>query len=96
MDINCLAVSTFQTESGEVLVNTEAKIGEEDATAPKVAKQTTLQTPRWLGNKLVRDVVLEAVQELTEGDINVEFAPQRCLQVHFKEVPRLQVKQCRT
>ena len=27
MDINCLTVSTFQTESGEVLVNTESKVG---------------------------------------------------------------------
>ena len=76
MDINCLAVSTFQTESGEVLVNTEAKVGEEDAVAPKVARQATLQTSRWSGDKPVKQVVLETVQELTGGDINVEFAPK--------------------
>ena len=71
-----LAVSTFQTESGEVLVNTEAKFGEEDAVASKVARQATLQTSRWSGDKPVREVVWDAVQELTGGDINVEFAPK--------------------
>ena len=91
MDINCLTVSTFQTESGEVLVNTEAKVGEEDATAPKVAKQTTLQTPRWSGNKLVRDVVLEAVQELTGKDTNIEFAPKDVSKFISKKYPDFKV-----
>ena len=76
MDINCLAVSTFQTESGEVLVNTETKVGDEDIIAPKAARQNASSSSRWSGDKLVRDVVLETVQELTGGDTNVEFAPK--------------------
>ena len=87
MDINCLAVSTFQTESGEVLINTEAKVGEEDAVAPKVARQATLQTPRWLGDKPVRDVVLEAVQELTGKNTNIEFAPKDVSKLISKKYP---------
>ena len=71
-----IAVSTFQRES-EVLANTEAKVGEENAVAPKVARQATLQTSRWSGDKPVREVVLEAVQELTGGDTNVEFSPKQ-------------------
>ena len=87
MDISCLAVSTFQTESGEVLVNTEAKVGEEDAVAPKVARQVTLQTSRWSGDKPVREVVLETVQELTGGDTNVEFAPKEVSTLILKKYP---------
>ncbi len=87
MDINCLTVSTFQTESGEVLVNTEAKVGQEDAGAPKSARQATLQTSRWSGDKPVREVVLETVQELTGGDINVEFAPKEVSTLISKKYP---------
>ena len=76
MDINCLAVSTFQTESGEKLVNTEAKVGQEDVIAPKSARQNASQIMRWSGEP-VRDVVFKAVKELTEGDINVEFIPKQ-------------------
>ena len=76
MDINCLTVSTFQTESGEKLVNTEAKVGQEDIAASKAARQNVPLPSRWSGDKLVREVVREIVEELTEGDINIEFAPK--------------------
>ena len=87
MDINCLAVSTFQTESGEWLVNTEAKVGDEDIVAPKAARQLASQIPRWSGDKPVRDVVWEAVQELTGKDTNVEFAPKEVSTLILKKYP---------
>ena len=90
MDINCLTVSTFQTESGEVLVNTEAKVGDEDIIAPKAARQNASQLPRWSDDKPVREVVLETVQELTGGDTNTEFAPKEISTLISEEVPRLQ------
>ena len=76
MDINCLTVSTFQTESGERLVNTETKVGEEDIVAPKAGRQPASQIPRWSGDKLVKEIVLEVVRELTGGDTNTEFSPK--------------------
>ena len=91
MDINCLAVSTFQTESGEWLVNTEAKVGDEDIIAPKSARQTASQIPRWSGDKPARDVVLEAVQESTEKDTNVEFAPKQLVTHILKKYPDFKV-----
>ena len=91
MDINCLAVSTFQTESGEWLVNTEAKVGDEDIIAPKSVRQTASQIPRWSGDKPARDVVLEAVQELTEKDTNVEFAPKQLVTHILKKYPDFKV-----
>ena len=87
MDINCLAVSTFQTESGEVLVNTEAKIGQEDTIAPKTARQNPSQLPRWSGDKSVREVVLEAVQELTKKDTKVEFTHKEVYSLILKKYP---------
>lgn len=86
MDINCIAVSTFQTESGEKLVNTEAKVGQEDVVAPKSARQNASQIMRWSGEP-VREVVFKAVQELTGGDINVEFAPKEISTIILKKYP---------
>ena len=87
MDINCLTVSTFQTGSGEKIVNMEAKVGDEDIVAPKAARQLTSQIPRWSGDKPVRDVVWETVQELTGKDTNVEFAPKEVSTLILKKYP---------
>ena len=87
MDINCLTVSTFQTGSGEKIVNTEAKVGDEDAVAPKSARQSVSQIPRWTGDKPVKEVVLEAVREITGGNTNVEFAPKDVSKLISKKYP---------
>lgn len=73
MDVSCIAVSKFQTESGEEIVSTETKVGNEEIVTPKTRQQRTSETSRWQGDKGVRDVVLEAVQEFTREDVNVEF-----------------------
>ena len=73
MDVSCIAVSRFQTESGEEIVSTETKVGDEEIVTPKTRQQRTSETSRWQGDKRVRDVVLEAVQEFTGEDVNVEF-----------------------
>ena len=87
MDINCLTVSTFQTESGEMLVNTESKVGQEDIVAPKSARQNVSSTSRWSGDKPVREVVLEAVQELTKKDTKVEFTHKEVYSLILKKYP---------
>lgn len=87
MDINCLAVSTFQTESGEVLVDTEAKVGQEDIAASKAGRQNVSSTSRWSGDKPVREVVLEAVQELTKKDTKVEFTHKEVYLIILKKYP---------
>ena len=87
MDINCLTVSTFQTGSGEKIVNTEAKVGDESIIAPKAARQNASQLPRWSGDKPAREAVLEAVQELTGKDTKVEFAPKEVSTLILKKYP---------
>ncbi len=73
MDISCIDVSAFQTETGEVLVSTETKVGDEEIVTSKKRHQRISQTSQWSGDKGVRDVVKEAVQELTGGDGDREF-----------------------
>ena len=87
MDISCIAVSTFQTESGEVLVNTEAKVGDGNIGAPKAQRRLASHISQWSGDKSVREVVLEAVQELTGGDTNVEFTPKEVRALVLKKYP---------
>jgi hypothetical protein len=82
IDVSCIAISTFQTESGEILVSTEVKVGEEDVVAPK-----RTQTSRWAGEKPVKQVVWEAVQELVEGDKDFIFAPKDVTAVVLKKYP---------
>ena len=72
--------------SEEVLINTETKGGDEDTIPHKESKQNASQGERWSG-KSVRIVVLEAVQKLTGGDTNVEFAPKDVYTQILKEYP---------
>ena len=84
MDINCIVVSTFETESGDVLVTTEAKVGGEEIASVKVLRRATPQI-RWSDDRLgKRDVVLEAAREFTDGNTNVEFSPKE-LYEHVRE-----------
>ncbi len=76
MDIGCIAVSKFQTKSGDEIVSTEIKVGDEETATSKKRHQRISQTSRWSGNKLEQEqVVWEAVQEFTNGDPNTTFAP---------------------
>ena len=74
MDVSCIAVSKFQTESEDEIVSTETKVGDEEIVTLKTGQQRTSQTSRWSGDKLVKEVVWEAVQELTQGKTDVEFS----------------------
>lgn len=49
VDVNCIQFNIFQTESGEVLVNSEAFVGLEDVVAPK----KTVTSQLWAGEKPV-------------------------------------------
>jgi hypothetical protein len=91
MDITCIAVSTFQTESGEKLVNTEVKVGQEDIAASKAGRQNASSHSRWADDKMVREVVLDAVQELTGGNTNVEFSPKEVSTLILKKYPNFKV-----
>lgn len=79
IDISCITVSIFQTKSGEKIVSMQTMVGDEPSHGP----QPSPDKPRRL-------VVLEAVQDLTEGNMNVEFAPKdvkRCISEKYPTFP---------
>ena len=73
MDVNCIAVSRFQTESGDEIVSTETKVGDEEIVRSKTRQQQTSQTSQWSGDKSLDEVIWESVQEFTGGKIDKEF-----------------------
>ena len=87
MDVSCIAVSKFQTESGDEIVSMETKVGDEEIVTPKTRQQQPLQTSRWQGNKGVREVILEAVQEFTRGNVNVEFTKKEITALILEKYP---------
>ena len=87
MDISCKVVSPFQTESGEMLVNIETKVGDENIVAPKARNQPSSRNARWSGDKRVWEVALEAAQELTGGEATVEFTPKEVFDHILKQYP---------
>ncbi len=87
MDVSCITVSKFQTESGDEIVSTETKVGNEEITTLKTRQQRTSPGSQWQGNKGVREVVLETVQEFTGGDVNVEFTNKEIIAVILEKYP---------
>lgn len=67
IDISCVEVSTFQTDSGEDIVRMETIVGNEGRETSGPAQDLP---PR-------RQVVCEAVHELTGGDSSTEFTPRQ-------------------
>ena len=91
-----MSIETKIMELGEMLVNTEAKVGDENIVAPKAARQAASQIAQWSGDKPVRAVVLEAAQELTGKDTNVEFAPKEVSALILKKYPDFKLSNVET
>lgn len=83
VDVTCIQFNIFQTESGEVLVSSESFVGLEDVVAPK----KTVASERWAGEKPVKQVVWEGVQEFTKGDATKIFSPKDITQIILKKYP---------
>lgn len=88
MDINCINVSTFQTEeSDEIIVSMETKVGDENIIVSK--------TKRRSGESLSHQMVFEAVQEFTNGDPNITFSLNDIEQVSKKKYPNYNINSVR-
>ncbi len=82
VDVNCIEFSIYQTGSGEILVSSQAIVGQEEVTPPK-----KVVTQRWSGEKPVKQIVWEAVKELTQGNEDYIFSPKDVTQVVIKKYP---------
>ena len=59
MDINCIVVSTFETELDDVLVTTEAKVGGEEIASVKVLRRATSQVAPQSNENPLTGVILD-------------------------------------
>ena len=82
LDFNRVEFSVFQTDAKEVLVSSEWIVGHEDVAASK-----RVSGGRWSGDKSVRQVVREAVEELTQGDKTCIFSPKEVSQIVLQRYP---------
>ena len=90
MDISCIAVSIFQTESGEIVVSTETIVGDEDFAVPKMQQQERPSAPpRPSSDESVEHIAWEAVQEFTKGDPNARFTLKDIEQIVSEKHPDL-------
>ena len=92
IDINCVAVSIFQTELGEVVVSTETIVGDENFAAPKTQqRERSSSAPRPQSDHPVDQVTWKAVQEFTAraGDPNATFTLKNIEQVVSEKYPDL-------
>jgi hypothetical protein len=81
-DINCIEFSIYKTEAGEILLSSASVVGLEDVVSPK----KTISN-RWSGEKSVKQVVWEAVQEVTKGDKSYIFSPKEITGVVLHKYP---------
>jgi hypothetical protein len=82
VDLNCVQFSIYKTESGEILISSEMVVGQEEVVAPKKSP-----SQRWSGDKPVRQVVWEAIQELTKPDPEYVFSPKEVSQLILGKYP---------
>lgn len=72
LDISCIDVSAFETESGEKLVSFDTKVGDEDVSVHKILRKKLPQFSQW-SKETERQIVWDTVLELTDGNVDVEF-----------------------
>lgn len=82
VDVTCVQFNIFQTESGEVLVNSEAIVGLEDVVPPKKSV-----SKRWTGEKPAKEIIRETIREFTLEDKNKVFSPKDISQVILQKHP---------
>ena len=88
INVSCVDVSIFQTESHEVVVSTETIVGDEDFAAPKTQQhERPASPPRPPSDHPAHQVVWEAIQEFTKGDLNATFTLKDIEQVVSEKHP---------
>lgn len=84
VDVSCVQFHVFQTESGEILVNSENIVGLEDFSEKSMGKQK-----RWSGSKTVKQIVWENVEEFTKKDSCISFQPKEIVQLIHTKNPEI-------
>ncbi|RKU22204.1 hypothetical protein C6503_04350 [Candidatus Poribacteria bacterium] len=90
INVSCVDISIFQTESHEIVVSTETVVGDEDFVVPKTQQQERPSSPpRPPSDRPIEDIILETVQEFTKGDLNAIFTLKEIEQIISEKHPDL-------
>ena len=90
INVSCVDISIFQTESDEVVVSTETVVGDEDFAVRKTQQRGHPSSPpRPPSDHPVDQVTWEAVQEFTAGNPNVTFTLKDIEQILSEKYPDL-------
>lgn len=90
INVSCIDVSIFQTESGEVVVSTETVVGDEDFAVPKTQQRGHPSSPpQPPSDRPIEEIILEAVQEFTKDDPNAIFTLKEIEQIISEKHPDL-------
>ena len=81
-NVESFATEGEKAESGKILVSSETVVGQKEIIAPNKTAAN-----RWSGEKPIKKVVWEAVQELTKGNKEHIFSPKDITQVVLKKYP---------
>jgi hypothetical protein len=84
LDISCISVSAHKTKSDEILISTNFVVGQEDLIS---VGDTTPKEDRWSDPKSVKEVVREAVDEMTKGTPSLIFTPKEVAEHIHKQYP---------
>ena len=90
INVTCTDVSILETKSGEVVVSTEATVGDEGFVVPKTEQRgRSSYPPQPPSDHPIEDIILEAVQEFTKGDLNAIFTLKEIEPIILKKHPDL-------
>ncbi|MGI6078945.1 MAG: DUF7669 domain-containing protein [Fastidiosipilaceae bacterium] len=86
MDIHCLRYQVYKTQQGDYLISTERVVGyEQSSSGITLNGMTTGQ--RWNEPISIRDAIMEAVRNITNGDSTVIISPIQVISEVKKSYP---------
>jgi hypothetical protein len=83
LDISCISVSAHKTKSDEILISTNFVVGQEDL----ISASDPAPKGSWTDSKSVKEVVREAVDEMTKGNPSLIFSPKEVAEHIHKKYP---------
>ncbi len=86
INITCLEYTVSKSKKGEYIISTEKIVGY-DTLISKKQKKTSFE--RWSRPIKVRDVIIDAIKEITKGDYSIKFTPVDVIKVVLEKYPEM-------
>ena len=87
LDISNIKISIFQTETDDVIVNTQTLVGDEEILTPELQRNPSTRFSHF-SKETERQIIWETVQELTDGNTDIEFATKSVIETVLRKYPK--------